>query len=106
MKLVIKFAVTEKSDLEKVVQAINKAAKELGVTYKINSKNQPNYLVDPSKGLLINQSDKNQSIKYQNYTRVVSVIKDVCNNDKKLMKSVMEDLKSQYKSLITQLTKI
>lgn len=106
MKLVIKFAVTKKSDLEKVVQAINRAAKELGTTFKINSKNKPNYLVDPSKGLIINQSDKKRSIKYQNYTKIVSVIKDVNNNDEKLIKDTVNDLRSQYKSLITQLTNI
>ena len=103
MKLIVRFA-KDKTDLDKVVQRINQAAKQLGVTFKINSKNRPNYLVDPSKGLIINRSNKNQSIHYQNYTKIVSVIKDLNNNDAKLIQGTMEDLKSQYKSLITKLT--
>ena len=101
MKVVVRFA--SKTDLDKVVQRINQVAKQLGVTYKINSKNRPNFTVDPAKGLIINRSDKKKSIHYQNYTRVVGIIKWISNGDQKLINSTMEDLKSQYKSLLTKL---
>lgn len=105
MKVIINFS-RHKTDLDRLVQRINTAAKQLNVTYKINSKNKPNYEVDPNAGLIINKSDKKKSIRYQNYTKVVGIIRDINNGDEKLIKSTMEDLKSQYKSLISKLTEI
>lgn len=102
MKVKVKFASYSEDGVNRVVQTVNSLAKKLGVTYELNSKNQPNFLVDPKEGKIIRKSASGDVIHFENYTRVVSVIKDMNNQDEKLMEYTINDLKSQYKSLISK----
>lgn len=98
---VVKFARRKKDQLDRAIQAVNTLAKRLGVTYKIKTTNKPSYDVDPRKGVMISSSNK--KIPYENYTKVASTARYICNGEEMLLDRLTRDMIKQFRQLLNQI---